>query len=130
VSKFALDCSAVLALLRNEPGADVTQSLLPDAVISSVNPAEVITKLVERGATNAAIDGALWSLNLTVIDFEPSTARLCGELRRAAKSRGLSLGDRACLALAQERGLTAVTADAAWVGAMAAPALPIRPFKA
>lgn len=129
MSKYALDCSAVLALLRNEPGADVVLSVLPEAIISSVNLAEVVTKLVDRNATNEAIDAALWSLNLVVVDFEPQTARLAGELRRATRSRGLSLGDRACLALAQERGLTAVTADAAWVGATAVPVTLIRSTK-
>jgi len=129
VSRFALDCSAVLALLRNEPGADVVQALLPDAIISSVNFAEVVTKLIDRGATEEAVDGALWSLNLTVIEFERDTARHAGLLRRETRPRGLSLGDRACLALAQERGLTAVNADAAWVGATSIPVLLIRPQK-
>jgi ribonuclease VapC len=123
VIKYVLDCSAVLALLKNEPGGDVVLSVLPDAVISSVNLAEVVTKLVDRQATKAAIDEALRSLNLTAIDFEPSTARLCGELRAATRSRGLSLGDRACLALARERGFTAVTAAAAWAGATDIPVL-------
>jgi ribonuclease VapC len=115
--------------MRNEPGADVVQTVLPDAIISSVNLAEVVTKLIDRGSTKEAIDGALWSLNLTVIEFARDTARLAGLLRRETRSRGLSLGDRACLALAQERGLTAVTADAAWVGATSVPVLLIRPQK-
>jgi ribonuclease VapC len=129
VSKFTLDSSAVLALLRKEPGADVVEALLPDAVISSVNLAEVVTKLVERGATDEAIDGAMLSVNMKVVDFDEATARLAGRLRKNTRSRGLSLGDRACLALALERGLTAVTADAAWVGATEAPVLLIRPAK-
>jgi ribonuclease VapC len=115
--------------MRKEPGADVVQALLPDAVISSVNLAEVVTKLIDRGSTEEVIDGALWSLNLTVIEFAGVTARLAGLLRKETRSRGLSLGDRACLALAQERGLTAVTADAAWVGATSIPVLLIRPQK-
>jgi PIN domain nuclease of toxin-antitoxin system len=119
----------VLALLRKEPGADVVAASLPDAISSSVNLAEVVTKLVDRGATEEAINGALWSINLNVVDFGQETARLCGELRRTARSRGLSLGDRACLALAIGRGLTAVTADAAWVGATAAPVLAMRPAR-
>jgi PIN domain nuclease of toxin-antitoxin system len=127
VSRFALDASAVLAMLRNEPGADVVAALLPDAVVSSVNFAEIITKLVDRGSTDEAFDEALRSLNLQVVAFAPETAYLAGLLRRQTRSRGLSLGDRACLALAIERGLTAVTADAAWVGAAAAPVQLIRP---
>ena len=100
--------------------------LLPNAVISSVNLAEVVTKLTDRGSAEEIIDSALASLNLTVIEFDESTARLAGLLRKTTRSRGLSLGDRACLALAQERGLTAVTADAAWVGAADIPVRLIR----
>ena len=125
--KFALDASAVLAMLRIEPGADVVAALLPEAVISSVNLAEVVTKLVERGSTDEAVAEALQTLNLQVVEFASETASAAGLLRRATRSRGLSLGDRACLALALERGLTAVTADAAWVGAAAAPVQLIRP---
>ena len=130
MSKYALDASAVLALLRNEPGADVVDSSLPDAVVSSVNLAEIVTKLVDRGSTEEAIGEALLSLNLSVVAFSPEMAHAAGLLRRMTRSRGLSLGDRACLALAQERGLTAVTADAAWVGATDIPVLLIRPQKA
>jgi ribonuclease VapC len=126
VSKFALNSSAVLALLKKEPGGEIVQALLPEALISSVNLAEVVTKLSERGSTEEAIDTALWSLNLTIVDFGQSAARATGLLRRATRSRGLSLGDRACLALAQERELTAVTADAAWAGATDVPVRLIR----
>ena len=104
----------------------MVQSLMADSVISSVNLAEVVTKLIDRGATEEAIDTALLALRLTVVDFERHTARIAGLLRKTTRSRGLSLGDRACLALARERGLTAVTADAAWDGATDVPVLLIR----
>ncbi len=113
-------------MLRNEPGADAVSALLADAVVSSVNLSEIVTKLVERGSTDETIREALRSLSLQVVDFAAETAHLAGLLRRTTRSRGLSLGDRACLALALERGLTVVTADAAWVGATDAAVLLIR----
>jgi ribonuclease VapC len=117
VSSCALDSSAVLALLWNEPGADFVSSAIRSAAISTVNVAEVITKLTERGSSTELFDRTLAEAKVEIVPFTEAQARLCGELRRQTKSRGLSLGDRACLALAQERGLTAVKADAAWVGA-------------
>jgi ribonuclease VapC len=130
VSKFALDTSAVLAMLWNEPGADVVASSLSLSMISTVNVAETVTKLLDLGSSTELFDRALTRAQVEVVPFTESQARICGELRRATKSRGLSLGDRACLALAQERGLTALTADAAWVNASAVPVLLIRPPKA
>jgi len=78
----------------------------------------------------APLEQALAEANVEIVPFTDSQARLAGDLRRATKSRGLSLGDRVCLALAQERGLTAATADTAWVGATAIPVLLIRPVRA
>ena len=117
MSKFALDSSAILALIKNEPGADVTASALPGALISAVNITEVVSKLIDLGSSMEPLDLALAEAKVEIVPFTETQARLAGELRRTTKSRGLSLGDRACLALARERGLTAVTADAAWVGA-------------
>jgi ribonuclease VapC len=130
VSSFALDSSAILALIKNEPGSDVVVSVLPRAVMSAVNISEVVSKLVDLNSSTAPLDEALAEGKVEIVPFTESQARLAGELRTATRSRGLSLGDRACLALAQERGLTAVTADSAWVGATAVPVLLIRPPKA
>ena len=129
MSSFALDSSAILALIKNEPGSDVVVATLPRALISAVNVAEVVSKLVDLGSSPEPLDLALAEAKVEIIPFTESQARLAGELRRATRSRGLSLGDRACLALTQERGLTAVTADAAWVGATAVPVTLIRSTK-
>ena len=85
--------------------------------ISTVNVAEVTTNSSTGASISTIFRRILVEGKVEIVPFTESQARLCGELRRATRSRGLSLGDRACLALAQERGLTAVTADAAWVGA-------------
>ncbi len=114
IDKYVLDSSAVLALLGNEEGADAVDAILPLAVMSSVNLAEVISKLQERGGEDEAIDGALADLGLTIINFDRTQADKTGKLRKITRPRGLLLGDRACMALAASRGAIAVTTDKAW----------------
>jgi ribonuclease VapC len=111
---YVLDSSAVIALLGNEKGANIIDELLPHATISTVNLAEVISKLQERGGADDAIDLALADLNLQTIDFDAGQANMTGKLRNSTRAKGLSLGDRACLALAASRGAIAVTTDRAW----------------
>lgn len=114
-----LDSSAILAMLNNEPGADVVEAELDDALISTVNYAEIIAKLVERGSTSAAAQSALRSIALTTVDFDIGLAQRTGTLRAETITRGLSLGDRACLALAERESVPALTGDRSWVGAVA-----------
>lgn len=111
---FILDASALLAALHDEPGADRVHELLPSARVSSVNLSEVIGKLQERGVPNELIDEILYDLDLSVVPFATTTARRAGLLRSATRHAGLSLGDRACLALAAEQDAIAVTTDRAW----------------
>jgi PIN domain nuclease of toxin-antitoxin system len=109
-----LDSSAVLALLFNEPGADAVKSALPGALLSTVNLAEVITKLGEKGLPSDAARAAVEVLGAEIVNFEFEQACLTGELRAVTRSAGLSLGDRACLALGRQRKLPAMTTDRAW----------------
>lgn len=109
-----LDASAVLTVINEEPGSDQIEPYLETASISAVNLAEVVTKLQERGLTDAEIDEALQLLNLNVRPFEEASAILAGKLRGPTRHAGLSLGDRACLALTQSLGATALTTDRAW----------------
>lgn len=111
---YVLDASALLAALGGEPGAERVRALLPSARIGSVNLSEVVAKLHERGVPDAVIDEILVDLDLTVVPFDAATARRAGLLRGATRAAGLSLGDRACLALAAERDAVAVTTDRAW----------------
>lgn len=114
MSTIVLDASAVLALLNAEPGHDVVTRALPGAVISAVNLAEVIGKLADASVPAEAIDQALGALDLDIIQFDADQARAAGLLRPQTKASGLSLGDRACLALAFARGVPALTTDRAW----------------
>jgi PIN domain nuclease of toxin-antitoxin system len=104
----------LLAYLNRERGVDVVAAIMSNAVVSSVNLAEVVTKLVTRGETLDGARTALSVVQLQIIDFTRSLAEQAGGLVARTRSRGLSLGDRACLVLAQREGVPAFTADRAW----------------
>ena len=114
MSEAVLDSSAVLALLLAERGSERVQAALPGALLSTVNLAEVVTKLCERGMPAAAAGAAVEAIGVELVNFTGEHALLTGELRTRTRSAGLSLGDRACLSLAQLYGVPALTADAAW----------------
>jgi ribonuclease VapC len=116
VSEIVLDASALIAVLREEPGAATVEAVLDAAAVSTVNLSEVQAKLVERGTPAELAWSWLLDLDLAVIDFDPAQARMAGDLRHLTRARGLSLGDRACLALARALGVPAMTADRAWAG--------------
>ena len=112
---IALDASAVLAVINSEPGAEMVQNAWTDAAISAVNYSEVIAKLVETGLDDAEAIGILEALPITVHALDIAQAQRAGLLRRQTREHGLSLGDRACLALAMMLGLPAMTADHGWI---------------
>ena len=109
-----LDASALLALLLGESRGETVRAELPDASISTVNLAEVVAHYARNGATEDEIREILDPLPLDRIDFDTDLAVACGLMPPATRAAGLSLGDRACLALAKQLGVRAVTADRAW----------------
>jgi ribonuclease VapC len=111
---IVLDASAMLAVLRYEAGADCVVAILPDSIVSSVNVAEVHTKLIDGGMDEALAWSQILALGAQSFPFDDAQARTAGALVRTTRPYGLSLGDRACLALAIDRGATAYTADRAW----------------
>jgi PIN domain nuclease of toxin-antitoxin system len=111
---YVLDASAVLCLLQEEKGAERVARALPEAIIGAVNYSEVVGKLVEAGIDEATVDGLIDRLQLNVVPFDRTQARLAGVLRTTARKLGLSLGDRACLALAAIEGATALTCERSW----------------
>ncbi|HEX8669733.1 MAG TPA: type II toxin-antitoxin system VapC family toxin [Allosphingosinicella sp.] len=113
---YALDASALLSVLLGERGAEEIVDLLPGAVIGAVNLAEVVAKLQERGVPENEIEENIAELDLPVVPFDEAQAIAAGKLRLPTRSLGLSLGDRACLALAIARGAAAVTTDRSWAG--------------
>lgn len=114
MADLILDASAVLSILKKEPRAERLLAVVgPSSIpyISAANLAEVVGKLGLEGAPEADIRQALGSIPLNVVPFDASQAYAAGLMRPRTKDLGLSLGDRACLALAESLGAAAVTTD-------------------
>jgi len=114
MNEIVLDASALLAFLNQEPGSEVLESLLPHSFISTVNLAEVITKLEERGLWTEQSQTDLEAFGMVIVPFDLEQAVISGKLRSLTKRFGLSLGDRACLALGTQRNLPVLTTDRIW----------------
>ena len=109
-----LDASAVLALLFEETGAETVRAQLRTGVIGAANLAEVLAKLSDHGLPTLEAIRAVAILGLEVAPMTEAQAQRSAELRPLTRKAGLSLGDRACLALAAELSAPAVTADRSW----------------
>ena len=114
MSAFVLDSSAIMAVLLDEAGYDKAAELVQDALMSSVNVAEVVAKCVEFVFPEQLALEFIQGSNVTIVDFDLEHAILAGELRRRASKGILSLGDRACIATAIRQDAIAVTADRIW----------------
>ena len=128
--KHLLDASALLALIRNEPGAERVLPLLDDSRIHAVNLAEVARKMVSKGMPAADVEDLLAALSLDAIEeFSVKQALEVGWLGVETKRLGLSLGDCVCLVTARRTGLVAVTTERRWseVTDLAVEILQIRP---
>ena len=111
-----LDASALLALLFAEPGADrVARSVdAGEAALSTVNLAEVLGRVARDGGDAGRVEAGLRASPIEIVAFTHAHALLVAGLLEATRPAGLSLADRACLALALERGAVALTTDGAW----------------
>ncbi len=114
MNSVVLDTSAVLAFLFEEMGRDKVKDRLSGALLSTVNYAEAITKLCEKGIMLHNAKLFIDKMDIEIVDYTAEQAQLTGDLRSLTRHLGLSLGDRACLALAKFKGLPALTADTAW----------------
>ena len=110
-----LDASAILAIINREPGHEkLTSEVLSEAVCSTVNLAEVQAKLVSRGwSPREAWEDATSPIQ-EALDFTMEHARRTGDLVLQSRNLGLSLGDRACLALAATLKCPVYTTDKLW----------------
>lgn len=109
-----LDASALLAMLHAEPGGEEVRKVLQTCSMSSVNWSEVVQKSLERGVEVEGMRQDLEVLGLEIVPFSAAQAERAAFLRALTRHLGLSLGDRACLALAAELRLPALTTDRNW----------------
>lgn len=116
IVKAALDASALLAWIDDEPGADVVLAVLSagSTVMSALNWAEVLAKLVDRGVSDEEQHRIRGSLDIEIRPFDEQAAAASAALRQATRRLGLSIGDRACLGLALLENVPALTTDRAW----------------
>jgi ribonuclease VapC len=114
VSEVVLDASALLALLKNEPGGEKVAEGLAASRMSAVNYAEVVSHFIHAGMPPQEVDAMLRPLPVVVVAADADLATTAGRLRAVTAEAGLSLGDRFCLALALRDGLPAWTADRQW----------------
>jgi ribonuclease VapC len=113
---MVLDASALLALFNDEPGADsVMQALERPCLLSAANHTEVLTKLLDKGLSPQDAATVMTSVELRIVAFDAAQSADAAWLRTATRKVGLSLGDRACLALARAEGAAVLTADKPWL---------------
>ena len=109
-----LDASAVLAVLNSEPGANDALRYFDDALLSAVNLSEVLQKAAQIGVDPALVHQLLGETEIGIVPFDEPMAAAVAGLWPMTRVSGLSLGDRACLALALEIGGDVYTADRQW----------------
>jgi ribonuclease VapC len=124
MARVVFDASAVIALLREEPGSEVVESFLGNALISTVNLQEIIVALLARGLPAEQIDRLIKALHLDVVVHDEHDARMAASLYSYTSPYGCGLGDRVCLALGLRKVLPVLTTDQIW-GKLTIPKLEI-----
>lgn len=114
MKEFSLDSSVLLAYVFNEKGADESYKYFHDSIISSVIFCEFVSVMIEKGFDAKEAEEFVDSFDIEIIDFNAEQAVMAAELRAKTKPKSLSLGDRACLALAVVKKIPVVTADKIW----------------
>ncbi len=111
---IALDASALLALLFRENGHEIVASHIDDCCLSTVNLSEVIARFARDGHDPQIALHQLAATSIEIVPFTANQAALAAAFLPPTRHLGLSLADRACLALALSRGIPALTADQVW----------------
>lgn len=109
-----LDASALLAFLHDEPGARKVRDVLDGAAVSAVNWAEVVQKSLRHGVDVSGMREEFEDIGVVFQPFSPEQAEVAARLWEKTRPHGLSLADRACLALASEKPTPVLTADKTW----------------
>lgn len=112
---IVIDSSVVLAVLRNEPGADNAIEMMHKGVISAINLGEVAQVQLREGHSRADIEKTMDEFAIPTIDVDADLAYSAAEMRMTALSKGMSQADCICLALAKREGVPALTGDRKWL---------------
>lgn len=112
--KSLLDTSALIALLKKEPGYEIIEGLIANSAISSVNLSELVSIMARNDVIDSEIIEVITDLVPEVLPFTESIAIQAGILIKHTKSLGLSLGDRACIATGLAHNMTIYTTDRIW----------------
>jgi PIN domain nuclease of toxin-antitoxin system len=111
---YVLDASALIADIYGEKGTAVVHPHLSKAMISCVNLTEVATRMADSGTPLDQVEENLKGIGVQIIPYDEELAFIAAALRAKTRAYGLSLADRACLALAMREKLPVLTADTAW----------------
>lgn len=114
MDNVVLDASALLALVFDEPGADEVAKYLPGAYVSTVNIAETATRMLASDMPDETVKTIIDTLQLSIQPYDHDQSLLTARLRAPTRAVGLSLGDRACLALGKACNAKILTADSVW----------------
>ncbi len=115
MTEAVLDASALIAFIRNEPGAEKVAAVLTASCISAVNLEETISKMIHYGKPLEDVSYQIERLRIPVIPFDGEQARMSASLCKVTRPSGLSLGDRACLSLALKLHVPALTTESEWL---------------
>lgn len=115
MSKIVFDSSAIIALFAKEKGYEFIKQHMKNAIISSVNIAEVYKYCINvQNLTEDDTKSLIEMLDIKIIDFNNEQALITASLVSKTKQYGLSLGDRACIALAIIGNHSIITCDTIW----------------
>ena len=114
MTDIVLDASALLAMLKAEPGGSKIAETIAESRISAVNDSEIVSHFIHAGMPPLAVEAMLSPLPVRMMEANAALTSAAGRLRAVTSAAGLSIGDRFCLALARRDNLPAWTADRAW----------------
>jgi PIN domain nuclease of toxin-antitoxin system len=113
-AQYVLDSSALIALVRGEPGSETVRAAMGTSVACAVNLTETMAKLIRAGGEPRLVERYLRGLQLEIMPWDEGLAWESRDLCSLAWTHGISFAGRACLALARHLRLAAITSDAAW----------------
>ena len=108
------DASALLAVMLGEPGGEIVLAHIRGGLVSTINIVEVIQRMADHGVDSEETLKQLARLEIEIVPFDLDQAAVVASLRSATRHKGVSLADRACLALASDRALPIFTTDRIW----------------